>query len=89
MSDLKVCGQFLVLPTRQQAINLRHVTVLHITGREDPDNPRGLNVQLNADTEPEGGTASYVLGKFAKFSEAEAALDLLLAHIAIETERAS
>ncbi len=83
MSDLRpeIIGEFIVLPDNQQAISIRHVSVIHVTGYEDPDKPRAKNAHLVADVEHAEGTNGYVLGRFCKFSEAEAELNSLLRRI--------
>ena len=85
---LSVIGDFILLPTGSTALHVRHIALLDVTGREDPDHPHVKNIQLNASVsgpEPEPFT-SYVLGRFETFFEAKNAMEHLLKRIGDKDE---
>lgn len=88
MSDtqLKVVGGFIVMPSGQQAVSVRHISTIRVAGREDPDNPRGKNAILAADVNYGDSTQYIELCRFTTFREAQNALEGLLASIAADAE---
>jgi hypothetical protein len=79
-----VVGEFILLPSGQTALNVRHVTAIDVTGAETGQR-KIKTVELLA-FDDSADPKSYVLGRFYAFADAEQVLADLLAEIAKVTQ---